>query len=232
MKFGIVVFPGSNCDRDCFHVVRDVCGFDAVYLWHKEADLAGCDGVIIPGGFSYGDYLRAGAIAAQSPIVASIVNFAEKGGLVIGICNGFQVLCEARLLPGALMRNRGLTFVCRDTCVCVENSDTPYTSKYRKGEVVKIPIAHMDGCYYADNDTLKSLNEGGQVVFRYCAEDGDVTVEANPNGSAENIAGICNKGRNVLGMMPHPERCSEGLFGGTSGRRLFESVIGCLLNSK
>lgn len=225
MKFGVVVFPGSNCDRDCFHVAETVLGQEARFLWHKETDLSGIDCIIIPGGFSYGDYLRAGAIASRSPIVGSIIDFAKKGGLVAGVCNGFQVLTETGLLPGALMRNRGLTFVCKDIFLRVFNNKTPFTSRYRANDTVPMPVAHMDGNYFADNDTVKMLNDNNQVVFRYCTEDGKVTDEANPNGAIENIAGICNKGGNILGMMPHPERVSEELLTGAGGKKLFESVV-------
>lgn len=225
MKFGIVVFPGSNCDRDCFHVTNEVCRQEAVYLWHKDTDLKGCDCIILPGGFSYGDYLRAGAIASRSPIIKSVVDFAKKGGLVIGICNGFQVLTEMRLLPGALMPNSGLKFICSSVNLRVETSKTPFTSKYRAGDVVKIPIAHMDGCYFADDKTVKVLEDDDRILFRYCDEDGAVTITANPNGSIGNIAGICSEERNVAGMMPHPERVSEEILGGVDGRSLFESVV-------
>ena len=225
MKFGVVVFPGSNCDRDGFHVCETVCRSDVNYLWHKDVDLKGSDCIIVPGGFSYGDYLRAGAIAARSPIVKAIADFAKKGGLLIGICNGFQVLTEMRLLPGALVQNRGLTFVCKDVTLKVETTDSPFSSKYQKGEVVQVPIAHMDGNYFASDDLLKELNDNDQVVFRYCDKEGVVTDAANPNGSIDNIAGICNRERNVLGMMPHPERCSEELLTGVDGRDLFESIV-------
>ena len=228
MKFGIVVFPGSNCDRDCYHVVKDVCGQDAQFLWHKDADLLGSDAILLPGGFSYGDYLRAGAIASRSPIINSVIDFAKKGGYVLGICNGFQVLTETRLLPGALMQNNGLKFVCKDVCLKVENNKTKYTAKYRAGDLVRVPIAHMDGSYFADEDLVKDLNNNGQVIFRYCDENGELTKDANPNGSVENIAGICNKEGNVLGMMPHPERCSEELLTGVDGKMLFESLISAL----
>jgi len=216
MKFGIIVFPGSNCDNDCFHVVTEVMGQEASFVWHKEQSLSGFDCVIVPGGFSYGDYLRAGAIATRSPIVNALVDFANKGGFVLGICNGFQVLTEAGLLPGALMRNKGLTFLCKDVSLKVENNDTPFTSKYNKGEIVNIPIAHMEGNYFADSELLKELEDNNQIVFRYTN---------NPNGSVSDIAGICNKKRNVLGMMPHPERCSEELLTGIDGKRVFESIL-------
>lgn len=218
MKFGIVVFPGSNCDRDCYHVPKNVCGADAVYLWHKEKDLKGVDCIILPGGFSYGDYLRCGAIAKQSPIMRSVIDFANKGGLVIGICNGFQVLTESGLLPGVLMRNTSLTFICKHTSIRVENNDTPFTNKYKKGEIITLPIAHNDGNYFCDEVTLKRLESKNQIILRYNGE--------NPNGSIADIAGIVNEQRNVFGLMPHPERISETLLGGVDGVRVFESIIG------
>lgn len=224
MKFGIIVFPGSNCDQDCFNAVKNICGQEAVFLWHKERDLAGCDSIIIPGGFSYGDYLRPGAIAAASPIIGSVVEFAKKGGLVIGICNGFQVLTEVGLLPGALLRNRGLKFICRDVFLKVESNKTPFTSKYDAGEVLRMPVAHLDGNYFATSDVIKELDDEERVIFRYCDEDGYVTDDANPNGAISNIAGICNKEGNILGIMPHPERCCEEMLGGIDGRDIFESV--------
>lgn len=219
MKFGIVVFPGSNCDRDCYNVPANVLGQEAVYLWHKEAMLKGADCIILPGGFSYGDYLRCGAIARQSPIMKSVIDFANKGGLVLGICNGFQVLTEAGLLPGVLMRNQSLTFICKNVQIKVENANTAFTNKYKKGEVVNIPIAHNDGAYFCDEVTLKRLKSKGQIVFTYHGE--------NPNGAIEGIAGIVNERGNVLGMMPHPERASEAMLGGVDGLKLFESIIAC-----
>lgn len=232
MKFGVVVFPGSNCDRDCHHVLGSVCGKEVDFLWHRNTNISGYDCIVLPGGFSYGDYLRAGAIASRSPILNSITDFAKKGGYVLGICNGFQVLTETRLLPGALMQNTGLKFICEDVHLRVENSESPYTKNYKKGNVVRIPIAHMDGNYFADDDVLKSLNDNGQIVFRYCDKGGDVTAQANPNGSVQNIAGICNKEGNVLGMMPHPERCSEDVLTGVDGLKLFESLIETMQKSK
>lgn len=216
MKFGVVVFPGSNCDRDCFHAVKDVCGQDAVYLWHKDTDLKNVDCVVLPGGFSYGDYLRCGAIARQSPVMKSVVKFANAGGRVLGICNGFQILIEAGLLPGALMRNTSLSFVCKNVALNVENEKTIFTNKYKKGEIINVPIAHGDGNYYCDEVTLKRLESKGQIVFSYFGE--------NPNGSLKNIAGIVNEKGNILGMMPHPERASEATLGGVDGVRLFESL--------
>ena len=225
MRFGIVVFPGSNCDHDCYHVAKHVVGCDASYLWHKETELPALDCVIIPGGFSYGDYLRAGAIARVSPIMGAISRFAADGGLVIGICNGFQVLLEAGLLPGAMRRNDSLRFVCQHQRLRVDNVDTPFTHGYRKGQVVTIPIAHAEGNYYADPETIAGLEEDHCVVFRYCDGDGRPSAAANPNGSLANIAGICNRAGNVLGMMPHPERAAEAVLGSTDGLPLFESLI-------
>ena len=225
MRFGVVVFPGTWSDSDCYHAVTDVLGQDADYVWHKDTDLSGYDCIILPGGFSYGDYLRTGAIARFSPVMAAIERFAQGGGLVIGICNGFQVLCESGLLPGALMRNHHLQFRCQWTHLRVENDDTPFTLTCRQGQVLRIPISHGEGNYYADASTLQALNQRGQVIFRYCDASGDVSQEANPNGAAENIGGIMNERGNVLGMMPHPERCCESLLGGTDGRLLFESII-------
>ena len=225
MKFGIVIFPGSNCERDCFYVAKNVVEQEAVHLWHKERDLQNVDVVIVPGGFSYGDYLRAGGIARFSPIMSEIINFAEKGGLVIGICNGFQVLVESGLLPGALMVNKNLKFICEDVYLRVENNKTPFTRHFKKGEIVKMPIAHKEGNYYAPPDIVKELEDNGRVVFRYSTEDGEITEEANPNGSVNNIAGIINEKGNVLGMMPHPERMAETILGGDDGRKVFTSLL-------
>ena len=225
MRFGIVVFPGTWSDGDCYHAVVEVMGQEASYIWHKEADLSGYDCVILPGGFSYGDYLRTGAIARFSPVMSAVEEFAEGGGLVLGICNGFQILCEAGLLPGILMRNAHLEFRCQWTNLRVESSDAPFTQGFRAGQVLRIPISHGEGSYYTDPATLHTLTEQRQVLFRYCDASGAVVDEANPNGSVENIAGIVNRAGNVLGMMPHPERCCEELLGGTDGKLLFESVI-------
>ncbi|MFN3286125.1 MAG: phosphoribosylformylglycinamidine synthase subunit PurQ [bacterium] len=223
-RFAVVVFPGSNCDRDCLHVLRDVLGYPAEFVWHEEEDLSGFDAVVLPGGFSYGDYLRPGAVAATSPVVRAVRRFAGAGGLVVGICNGFQVLLEAGLLPGALLRNRGATFRCEWTYLRVERADTPFTGLYAPGEVVRMPIAHGDGRYHAPPEVLDELEQRGQVVFRYVDRDGRTTPEANPNGSLHHIAGLVNREGNVLGLMPHPERCSEAVLGGQDGRRLFESM--------
>ncbi len=223
-RFGVVVFPGSNCDRDCLYVLREVLGFRAEFIWHQETDLSGLDVVVLPGGFSYGDYLRAGAVAATSPVVAALRTFAEAGGLVLGICNGFQVLVECGLLPGALLHNRGGVFRCEWVHLRVERTDTPFTLLYEPGEVVRMPIAHGEGRYYALPEVLAELESAGRVVFRYADRHGRVIPEANPNGSCHAVAGVINAAGNVLGLMPHPERCSEALLGGEDGRRLFESV--------
>ncbi|MBI4282677.1 MAG: phosphoribosylformylglycinamidine synthase subunit PurQ [Chloroflexi bacterium] len=225
MRFGIVVFPGTWSDGDCYHAVKSVLGQDARYVWHKERELPGVDCVVLPGGFSYGDYLRTGAIARFSPVMEEVERFAQRGGLVLGICNGFQILCEAGMLPGALMRNDHLQFRCQWVNLRVENSHTSFTSECKEGQVLRIPISHGEGNYYADEDTLASLNAKGQVVFRYCTPQGEITQAANPNGSLENIAGIINERGNVLGMMPHPERCCESALGGTDGRLIFRSML-------
>jgi phosphoribosylformylglycinamidine synthase subunit PurQ / glutaminase len=226
MKFGVIVFPGSNCDHDAYHASKHVLHQDTRFIWHKESSLGDVDVVIVPGGFSYGDYLRAGAIARFSPIMQDVVRFAKKGALVLGICNGFQVLCEAGLLPGALMRNASLRFVCRDTYIKVENAATVFTRATEPGQVLRIPVAHGEGNYVADMEDVAKLEGDGRVVFRYCEADGRVTPEANPNGSANNIAGIINEQGNVLGMMPHPERCVEAVLGNTDGLAIFESILG------
>lgn len=229
MKFGILVFPGSNCDRDVAMVTRDLLQQPTRMVWHEESDLSDVDVVIVPGGFSYGDYLRCGAIARFSPAMQATIRHAEQGGLVLGICNGFQVLTEAGLLPGALMRNRDLHFICDRVPVRVEQTHLPFTQQYQPGEVITLPIAHGEGCYYADADTLAELEANRQVVFRYCEANGDVSERANPNGSLNNIAGICNRRGNVLGMMPHPERASDAALGSTDGLRMFQSVLSALV---
>jgi len=226
MRFGVVVFPGSNCDYDCYYVIRNVLQKEVSFIWHKEKNLSGYDCLILPGGFSYGDYLRTGAIARFSPIMKSIEKFAKKGGLVIGICNGFQVLLEAGLLPGAMLRNKTLDFICRFVNIRVENNSVPYTYLCRQGQVLSIPIAHIEGNYYADDKTIESLEENNQIVFRYCDGRGELSEDSNPNGSKGSIAGICNREGNILGMMPHPERASESILGSDDGRLIFESVIG------
>ncbi|HEY0156438.1 MAG TPA: phosphoribosylformylglycinamidine synthase subunit PurQ [Thermoanaerobaculia bacterium] len=224
MKFGVVVLPGSNCDHDALHVTKDVLGAEAEVLWHKDTHLKGCDVVIIPGGFAYGDYLRAGALAKFAPIMAPIRGHAEMGGLVLGICNGFQVLTEVGLLPGALMRNQHLRFLSRDVHVRTEETDTPFTSELRAGEVFRVPIAHGEGNYFADDAVLDELERNRQVIFRYSDAEGRLTPESNPNGSARHIAGICNRNRNVLGLMPHPERCAENILGNAAGLAVFKSI--------
>ncbi|TKJ47062.1 phosphoribosylformylglycinamidine synthase I [Candidatus Aerophobetes bacterium Ae_b3a] len=225
MRFGVVVFPGSNCDYDCYYVLRNVLQKEVSFIWHKEKNLSGYDCLVLPGGFSYGDYLRTGAIARFSPIMESIEKFAKKGGLIIGICNGFQVLLEAGLLPGAMLRNKTLNFVCRLMNIRVENNSIPYTYLCRQGQVLSIPIAHIEGNYFADDETAESLEENNQIVFRYCDERGELSEDSNPNGAKGSIAGICNKEGNILGMMPHPERASESILGSDDGRLIFESLI-------
>jgi phosphoribosylformylglycinamidine synthase len=226
MRFGIVVFPGTWSDGDCYHVVKDLLGHEAEHLWHRDSPKLSerFDCIVLPGGFSYGDYLRAGSIARFSPIMSAVEDFASSGGLVIGICNGFQVLCESGLLPGVLMRNRNLQYRCQWTHLRVENSATPFTATSAPGQVLRIPISHGEGNYFADQATLRELEARGQVAFRYCTPEGAPTPEANPNGSVNNIAGIVNREGNVLGMMPHPERSCEELMGGTDGRLIFDSI--------
>ncbi len=225
MNFGVIVFPGTWSDGDCFTAVTDNLGEQARYIWHRDTDVSGIDCLIVPGGFSYGDYLRAGAIARFSPVMKSVEEFAAAGGLVIGICNGFQILCEAGLLPGVLMRNDHLQFRCQWVNLHVESANTRFTNVCREGDVLSVPISHGEGNYYADDATLDTLETNGQVVFRYCDDAGKVTSEANPNGSRENIAGVTNADGNVLGMMPHPERCCDPLMGGTDGLAIFQSIV-------
>ena len=225
MKFGVVVFPGTWSDTDCFHVLQDVFHQPVEYVWHRETDLSAFDCVVLPGGFSYGDYLRPGAIARFSPVMRAVERFAGRGGLVLGICNGFQVLCEAGMLPGALMRNAHLQFRCEWVHLRVESVSSPFTSAATTGQVLRIPISHGEGSYFADPDTLKELEDAGRVLLRYSADDGGITEDANPNGSVGNIAGISNAAGNVLGMMPHPERCCEALVGGEDGKYIFESLL-------
>jgi phosphoribosylformylglycinamidine synthase len=220
MKFGIVIFPGSNCEQDCFYAIQSVLGKPAEYIWHQDTSVKGFDAVILPGGFSYGDYLRTGALAKFSPVMNAIADFAKKGGLVFGICNGFQILTEAGLLPGALLRNVGLKYVCKFEYLKTESTDTPFTNLLTKGQRLLVPIGHGDGNFFADTDTLKRIENNGQVVFRY---------ETNPNGSLNNIAGIVNEGRNVLGMMPHPDRSSEAILGSADGKLIFESMVNALV---
>lgn len=225
MKFGVVVFPGSNCDEDMVYVLRDIMKQETVKLWHKNTDLEGCTHIVLPGGFSYGDYLRSGAIAKFSPIMQSVIEHANKGGFVFGVCNGFQILCEAGLLPGALLHNDSRKFICKNVYIKAENSNSKITSKVPSGKALKIPIAHGEGKYFADAETLKKLNENGQILFRYCAENGTLSDTANPNGATEHIAGVCNEGKNVFGMMPHPERASDKELMNVDGAFLFESIL-------
>jgi phosphoribosylformylglycinamidine synthase I len=225
MKFGVVTFPGSNCDYDAFHAVTEILREEAVYLWHKDHDLQGSDVIVLPGGFSYGDYLRAGAIARFSPIMQEVVAHAKSGAPVIAICNGFQIACEAGLLPGALMRNANLQFISAQLIVRVENTDTLFTNRYDRGDLLRIPVAHGEGRYVASTEVLDNLENEGRVIFRYADAAGHITSEANPNGSERNIAGIVNEGGNVLGMMPHPERACSNLVGSSDGVRLLESIL-------
>ena len=225
VKIGIVVFPGSNCDHDAHYVAETIMGQDARLIWHKEASIGDVGIIILPGGFSYGDYLRCGAIARFSPVMKDVVRFANNGGLVIGICNGFQVLTEAGLLPGVLLRNKSLLFICKYLHLRVENANTKFTDRCESGDVLEIPIAHGEGNYFTDPETLKRIEDNQQVVFRYCDQLGNLTNEANPNGSINSIAGIINEAGNVLGMMPHPERASDPVLQHTDGRKIFESII-------
>jgi phosphoribosylformylglycinamidine synthase I len=225
IRIGILVFPGSNCDQDCYHAVTHVLGASAELIWHKTEKLPPLDAVIIPGGFSYGDYLRTGAIARFSPVMMAVRQFADRGGLVLGICNGFQILLEAGMLPGVMLRNRSLSFICRDIHVRVENVVTPFTASLTCGQVLTLPIAHAEGNYYADPETLAGLQTRRQIVFRYCTAEGEASPDANPNGSMDNIAGIINTGGNVLGMMPHPERCTEAILGNEAGVLIFRSLL-------
>ncbi|MDH7604170.1 MAG: phosphoribosylformylglycinamidine synthase subunit PurQ [Melioribacter sp.] len=222
-KFGIIVFPGANCDHDAYYATKKVLGYDAEFIWHKERDLKNSNVIILPGGFSYGDYLRTGAIARFSPVMEEVIKFADKGGIVIGICNGFQILLESGLLPGAMQKNQSLKFICKDVYIKIENRETIFT-KSIKQDVLKIPIAHGEGNYYADEETLKALEENKQIVFKYSSKEGKVYKEFNPNGSLKNIAGIVNKNGNVLGMMPHPERACDPLLKRTDGALIFKSI--------
>ncbi|MFL5752726.1 MAG: phosphoribosylformylglycinamidine synthase subunit PurQ [Bacteroidia bacterium] len=231
MKFGVVVFPGSNCDEDMVYVLRDIMKQETVKLWHKNTDLEGCDFIVLPGGFSYGDYLRSGAIARFSPIMESVTAHAGKGGYLFGVCNGFQILCEAGLVPGALLHNDERKFICKNVYLKSQTNETLITNAIPKDKILKIPIAHGEGKYFADEKTLKQLNANGQVLFRYCDENGNSTPESNPNGAIENIAGVCNAAKNVFGMMPHPERASDKELFNQDGRLLFESIVSKVLQS-
>jgi len=228
MKFGVVIFPGSNCDHDMIYVLRDLMEQEVVELWHKEKDLRGVEAVILPGGFSYGDYLRSGAIARFSPIMDNVIGFARKGGFVFGVCNGFQILCEAGLLPGALLNNSNQKFICKNVFIKPDNNSTVLTSLMDKDRAYKIPIAHGEGRYYADEDSLKTMRQNNQILFRYSDEKGVISEDANPNGSVENIAGVCNENKNVFGMMPHPERAADTELGNTDGLFIFESILGMI----
>ncbi len=225
MKFGVVIFPGSNCDKDMIYVLETIMQQKVVELWHKDTDLQGCDFIVLPGGFSYGDYLRSGAIARFSPIMEKVIEFAGKGGYVLGICNGFQILCEAGLVPGALLHNNTQKFVCKNVYIKAETKDSLVTRGIPTNAVMKIPVAHGEGRYYADAETLKEMNKNGQILFRYCNKEGQINEESNPNGASENIAGVCNTKKNVFGMMPHPERASDSVLNNEDGKRIFESIL-------
>lgn len=228
MKFGVLVFPGSNCDQDTYHVIAEVAKQPVTFLWHDSPSLENCDAILVPGGFAYGDYLRTGAIARFSPVMQSVKKFAAAGGLVMGICNGFQILCESGLLPGALMRNAGLRYICKQVHLRTETTDTPFTHLLKKGQVLQLPIGHMEGNYFCDDATLAALQRDDRIAFRYATPEGEITPAANPNGSRDNIAGIINEGRNVLGMMPHPDRSSEALLGSADGWSIFASLVDAL----
>lgn len=232
MKFGVVVFPGSNCDQDMIYVLRNVMEQEVVELWHKDTSLQGVEAVVLPGGFSYGDYLRSGAIARYSPIMEKVIEFAHRGGFVFGVCNGFQILCESGLLPGALLHNDTQKFICKNIHIVPDNNSTILTKKLDKQKPLIIPIAHGEGRYYASEETLVQMRLNGQILFRYCNQHGEVTAEANPNGSIENIAGVCNEKKNVFGMMPHPERASDDELGNTDGRAIFESLLSHFLHHR
>jgi len=225
MKFGVVIFPGSNCDQDTIYVLKEILEQDVVELWHKDTDLQNVEGIILPGGFSYGDYLRSGAIARYSPIMEKVIDFAENGGFVFGICNGFQILCECGLLPGALLYNAVQKFICKNLYIIPDNNNSVLTALLNKSQPLKLPIAHCEGRFYADESTLIDMRQNGQILFRFCDNNGQITELVNPNGSVENIAGICNKSKNVFGMMPHPERASDDELGNTDGKNIFDSLL-------
>ena len=231
MKIGVLVFPGSNCDHDTYNVIDAVAHQPVTFLWHASEDLQGCDAILVPGGFAYGDYLRTGALARFAPVMSSVKKFADAGGPVMGICNGFQILCEAGMLPGALMRNAGLRYLCKQVHLRTETNASPFTSLLQRGQVLQMPIGHMEGNYFCDDATLAGLKRDDRIAFRYCSPSGDITAAANPNGSLENIAGVLSEGRNVLGMMPHPDRSSEQLLGSADGLRLFQSLAQSLANA-
>jgi phosphoribosylformylglycinamidine synthase I len=231
MKFGVVVFPGSNCDHDAFYAIGNVLQKPVEFIWHQSENLANCDAIILPGGFAFGDYLRTGAIARFSPVMKSVAKFVRSGGMVLGICNGFQILLEAGLLPGAMMRNSGLRFICRHVHIRIEHTDTPFTNAATKGQILKVPIAHSDGNYTCDEATLAELEKNRQVIFRYATPDGKDDAAGNPNGSMANIAGICNRGRNVAGLMPHPERAVESALDSADGLIIFRSMVEALVST-
>jgi phosphoribosylformylglycinamidine synthase len=228
MKFGVLVFPGSNCDHDAYHAIRERAHQPVTFLWHQSEDLENCDAILVPGGFAYGDYLRTGAIARFSPVMQSVKKFADGGGLVLGICNGFQILCESGLLPGALLRNAGLKYICKQVHIRTETAYSPFTQALTRGQVLQIPIGHMEGNYFCEPATLAELEKNDRVAFRYCTPEGEVTAAANPNGSIGGIAGIYNAGHNVLGMMPHPDRSSESILGSSDGLLLFQSLVSAM----
>jgi len=232
MKFGVVIFPGSNCDQDTVYVLREILEQDVIEIWHKDRDIQNVDVIVLPGGFSYGDYLRSGAIARFSPIMDEVISFAHRGGYVLGICNGFQILCEAGLLPGALLHNTNQKFICKNVHIIPDNNKSVLTAKLDKQTPLKIPIAHGEGRYFASEEAIASMRQNGQILFRYCNKDGEISNEFNPNGSMENIAGVCNERKNVFGMMPHPERASDDLLGNTDGRAILESLIHTLQEKK
>jgi phosphoribosylformylglycinamidine synthase len=232
MNFGVLQFPASNCDQDALHVLKNVMGHSARFIWHKEASLGDVDAIVIPGGFAYGDYLRTGAIARFSPVMGAVQTFAANGGLVLGICNGFQILCEAGMLPGALIRNRSLQFRCEHVFIRTETIDSPFTNQIPAGKLLRVPIAHGEGCYFADEETLAKLKASNRILWRYVNAQGETTEASNPNGSLDNIAGICNESRNVVGLMPHPERASEAILGCADGRLIFESLVQALESRK
>lgn len=225
MRFVVVVFPGSNCDQDCFYIIKNILGQSVRYIWHKDRHIDNCDCIILPGGFSYGDYLRTGAVARFSPIMKPIIDFAQRGGMLIGICNGFQILLEAGLLPGAMLRNKNIHFICKYVYIKTENTCTMFTNSCRNGQILKIPIAHNEGCYYIDEKGHKELEANKQIIFRYCTKEGLINDECNPNGAIDNIAGIVNKKGNILGMMPHPERSAERVLGSSDGLFIFNSIM-------
>lgn len=229
--FGLVVFPGTNCEHDCYNSIKNIIGAECKYIWHQDREARGIDAVVLPGGFSYGDYLRSGAVAKFSPIMSFVRKFAEKNKLIIGICNGFQILLEEEILPGAMLRNNTLKFICKFIHAKIENNDTPFTGNYKKGQIIKIPVRHNEGNYYISREGLEQLEKNNQIILRYCSENGEVAEEFNPNGSVENIAGICNREKNVFGLMPHPEACCESILGSIDGQGIFRSMINYIIKN-